>query len=122
MVRAMKNQVIEGNFGNPKTTVMTKVNHSRKANDELRGRRNPQPQEVERICKAIRAGSRYPDRDELLILKARGVTWNPHALRHACGTDLIDRELIFELSKFTLVIRTSKKLLNICMKAVSSKQ
>ncbi len=176
----MKNKVIEGNFRKSKLTERSNVNRSRKANDELRGRRNLQSFEVEQICSAVRAGSRYPDRDELLIrvihrhafrisealdlkwqhinlktlqvavkrrkngidtvhpisckrelmllrrahrsagqplqgfvflnergtpisadgfrkmlskfsLQALGVSWNPHSLRHACGTDLIDK-------------------------------
>ena len=50
--------------------VMKSANRSRVANDELRGKRHLNPQEVELICKSIRKGSRYPDRDELLVIMA----------------------------------------------------
>lgn len=64
----MVNQVIKGNFRKVKSTEMQKVyGGSRKANDELRGKRHLSKSEIERICKVIREGSRYPDRDELLV-------------------------------------------------------
>jgi len=66
----VKNRVIAGDFGKQKLTKMRKVGGSRKVNDEQRGRRNLTHQEVELICKAIRAGSRYPDRDETMVLMA----------------------------------------------------
>ena len=67
----MNNQTVSGNSGKSKSTVMQKVyGASRKANDELRGRRHLTPTEVEATCKAIRKGSRHGDRDELLVLVA----------------------------------------------------
>lgn len=66
----MVNRVVQGDFGKVKVTEMRKVGGSRKVNDELRGRRNLTHQEIDLICKAIRVSSRYPDRDELLVLMA----------------------------------------------------
>lgn len=67
----MANQVIKGDFRKAKTTEMQKVyGGSRKANDELRGKRHLTKSEIDRICKAIRKGSRHPDRDELMVLVA----------------------------------------------------
>lgn len=64
----MTNQLVIGNFGKPKTTETWKVSRSRTQNDERRGRRHLQKQEIATIIKAIRKGSRYPDRDELMVL------------------------------------------------------
>ncbi len=67
----MANQAITGNFRKAKSTEMQNVyGGSRKTNDELRGRRYLTQPEVEQICKAIRSGSRYADRDELMVLVA----------------------------------------------------
>lgn len=178
----MGNQIVTVDFRKRESTETLTVtkNRSRTANDEQRGRRHLTPQEVESICKTIRKHSRYPDRDELMVLagfhhgfrvseltsvkwqhvdlktgqlsvkrlkngidtqhpiadkrelmllrrlhreqgkptsgylfrnerggavstngfqrmfnrfseKATGTRWNAHALRHACGTTLIDR-------------------------------
>jgi type 1 fimbriae regulatory protein FimB/type 1 fimbriae regulatory protein FimE len=163
-------------------TERLKVNRSRASNDNARGRKHLLPDEVERIGAALRDGSRYPVRDELMVLmafthglrvservalpwqqvnlktrqlkverlkgsissthpivskresmllkrlhkaageprqgylfntergtpvsrngfqklftayseKALGQRWNPHALRHGCGTDLVDQDI-----------------------------
>lgn len=66
----MENKVIAGDFDKQKLTEIRKVGGSRKFNDEQRGRRNLTHQEVDLICKAIRSGSRYPDRDEAMVLMA----------------------------------------------------
>lgn len=70
----MGNRVVAVDFRKGKSTKTLKVskatNRSRVANDELRGKRHLNPQEVERICKSIRKGSRYPDRDELMVIMA----------------------------------------------------
>ena len=73
-VSVSKNQVVNVDFGKKKFTERLKVgfapNRSRIANDNLRGKRHLSEQEVMKICKAIRKGSRYPDRDELMVLVA----------------------------------------------------
>ena len=68
----MKNQVVSINFSKAKTTETLKVinpaNRSRLANDELRGKRHLNPNEVDQICKTIQKKSRNPGRDELMVL------------------------------------------------------
>jgi len=70
----MKNQVVSVDFGKGKSTETLKVgnssNRSRVANDELRGRKHLTPVEIQEVCTAIRKHSRYPDRDELMVLAA----------------------------------------------------
>lgn len=70
----MGNPVVAVDFRKEKSTKTLKVaksaNRSRVANDELRGKRHLNPQEVALICKAIRKGSRHPGRDELMVLIA----------------------------------------------------
>ncbi len=70
----MKKQVVSLDFSKAKSTETLKVenstNRSRIANDELRGKRHLNPNEVEQICKTIRNKSRNPDRDELMVLMA----------------------------------------------------
>jgi integrase len=73
----MAGRVIAVDFGKSKTGKLTKtlkvakpVNRSRSANDELRGKRHLNTQDVALICKSIRKGSRYPDRDELMVIMA----------------------------------------------------
>ena len=67
----MANQVVKGNFRKAKSTVKQKVyGGSRKANDELRGKRHLTKSEIDQTCKAIRKGSRHRDRDELMVLVA----------------------------------------------------
>ena len=162
------------------STVMRTVTQSRKANDELRGRRHLTSAEITTICQTIRRRSRYADRDEAMVImchrhglrvselvdlkwqhvdlrgsqlsvkrlkagldsvhpladkrevmllrrlhkaqgkpstgylfqnergssvsvtgfqkmfgrasaEATGIKWNPHSLRHACGTSLVDK-------------------------------
>ena len=53
---------------NKKSTVMLNVNKSRSTNDEQRGKRHLTKDEMLSICKVIKKGSRYPVRDELMIL------------------------------------------------------
>jgi integrase len=73
-ISVSKNQVVSVDFGKKKFTERLKVgsapNRSRVANDNLRGKRHLSEQEVMQICQAIRKGSRYPDRDELMVLIA----------------------------------------------------
>lgn len=69
----LKNQVVTVDFRKRESTETLKVtskptNRSRTINDELRGKRHLSPIEVTQICKSIRKGSRYPDRDELMTL------------------------------------------------------
>lgn len=70
----MTNQVVSVDFRQAKSTEMLKVsesiNRSRSANDELRGKRHLTAQEIDHICKTVRKFSRYPDRDELMIIMA----------------------------------------------------
>jgi integrase len=70
----MVSRVVAVDFRKGKSTETLKVaktaNRSRVANDELRGKRHLNPQEVELICKSIRKDSRYPDRDELMVIVA----------------------------------------------------
>ena len=67
----MTNQVVKGNSRKAKPTVKQKVyGGSRKANDELRGKRHLTKSEIDQTCKAIRKGARHPDRDELMVLVA----------------------------------------------------
>ena len=70
----MDNQVVSVDFSGGKSTETLKVHHlphrSRTVNDQLRGKRHLTPQEIAQICKSIRKGSRYPDRDELMVLMA----------------------------------------------------
>lgn len=70
----MRNQVVSLGFSEAKITETLKVgysaNRSRTANDELRGKRHLNPNEVDQICKTIRKKSRNPDRDELMVLMA----------------------------------------------------
>lgn len=72
--QTMQNKVIQGNFSKPKSTETLKVdisgNRSRLANDELRGKRHLNSDEINRICKSIRKKSRNSDRDELMVLMA----------------------------------------------------
>jgi integrase len=46
------------------------MNRSRTANDQARGKRHLSRDEVTTICQTIRNDSRYPDRDEALVLVA----------------------------------------------------
>lgn len=68
----MSNQVVSVDFSKGKSTETLKVdnsrNRSRVANDQLRGRRHLTPDEIELISQCIRKKSRYPDRDELMVL------------------------------------------------------
>lgn len=68
----MKNQVLNVDFTKGKSTETLNVgaanNRSRLKNDDLRGKRHLTPLEVERIRKSIRTGSRYADRDELMVI------------------------------------------------------
>lgn len=70
----MTNQVLTGDFGNRKSTVMWNVrdtgNCSRKSNDEKRGKRHLTKSEVLEICSTIKSNSRYSLRDELMVLMA----------------------------------------------------
>lgn len=51
-------------------TETLKVPNSRRLNDEARGRRHLLKEEVLTICETIKKGSRYPDRDECMVLMA----------------------------------------------------
>jgi type 1 fimbriae regulatory protein FimB/type 1 fimbriae regulatory protein FimE len=64
----MTNQVVTLKVRNPKSTVTRKV--SRSDNDQLRGRRHLTAGEIDSICKILRKASRYPDRDECMVLLA----------------------------------------------------
>lgn len=66
----MAHQVVKVEFGKGDSTETWKVNRSRSANDELRGKRHLTPAEIEQLCQAIRRRSRYPDRDELMVWMA----------------------------------------------------
>lgn len=70
----MNNQVVSVDFGKGKSTERLNVenspNRSRVANDVSRGKRHLTDQEITDICKSIRKGSRYADRDELMVLLA----------------------------------------------------
>ena len=70
----MINKVISVDFGRQESTETLNVNktanRSRAKNDELRGKRYLSSNEVEQICKLIRKQSRYPNRDELMVLTA----------------------------------------------------
>ena len=71
-----KRQAKSANRKKPDSTEMLKVGHSRKANDEARGRKHLLKDEVKTLCQTIKKGSRYPDRDEAMVL----MTFN-HGLR-----------------------------------------
>jgi len=62
------NQVITARYRPQESTERPKV--SRTANHELRGRRHLIPAEIEQICQTLRHSSRYPDRDECMVLVA----------------------------------------------------
>ena len=71
----LNNQVVTVDFHRKKTEKPTETlnvhnsgNRSRVTNDQLRGRKHLTPDEIELICRCIRKKSRYPDRDELLVL------------------------------------------------------
>jgi type 1 fimbriae regulatory protein FimB/type 1 fimbriae regulatory protein FimE len=66
----MANQVVNVDFQKDKLTETWKVGRSRKANDELRGKRHLTPAEIKAICKTLRQRSRHKDRDECMILVA----------------------------------------------------
>lgn len=67
----MSNQVVTVDFAKAESTETLKVERrSRSANDQLRGKRYLSPAEVQQICSAIRKSSRYPDRDEAMVLLA----------------------------------------------------
>lgn len=70
----MVNRMVEVDIKNRKTTKILKVdkpaNRTRAKNDELRGKRHLNTQEVDLVGQAIRASSRYADRDELMVLMA----------------------------------------------------
>lgn len=67
-------QVVSVDFRGSKSTKTRKVDaldrRSRARNDELRGKKHLTAREIDRICKALRKNSRYPDRDELMVLIA----------------------------------------------------
>lgn len=64
----MRKQAGSNEADGEESTVMRTVTHSRKANDELRGRRHLTSPEIAAICQAIRKRSRYPDRDECMVI------------------------------------------------------
>lgn len=68
----MNNQVVSVDFTKGKMIKTLNVgaanNRSRLHNDDLRGKRYLTQLEVEQIRKSIRKGSRYPDRDELMVI------------------------------------------------------
>ena len=70
----MNNQVVNVEFRKAKSTETLKVNRlinrSRIANDQLRGKRHLNHQEIDLVCKTIRKKSRYAGRDELMVLMA----------------------------------------------------
>ena len=71
-----QNQAKTANSNKKNSTVMLKVGTSRKANDHARGRKHLLKDEVLTICKTVKDGSRYPVRDEAMLL----MTFN-HGLR-----------------------------------------
>ncbi|MFC1720105.1 tyrosine-type recombinase/integrase [Pseudomonadota bacterium] len=71
----MNNQIVTVDFRRKNSEKMTETlkvddlpNRSRTANDQARGRKHLSTEEVDRICKTLRKRSRYPDRDELMVL------------------------------------------------------
>jgi hypothetical protein len=66
----MANQAVTLGPKKAKLTETWKVTRSRKANDELRGKRHLTPAEIKAICKALRQRSRHKDRDECMVLVA----------------------------------------------------
>lgn len=64
-----KTQGVQANSKRAKSTETWKV-RSRAANDCTRGRSHLTPNEVQTICTSIKTGSRYSDRDELMVLMA----------------------------------------------------
>ena len=63
-----ENQQVTRNEKHSNSTVMLNVNKSRSRNDEIRGKRHLTKDEVLKVCDAVKKGSRYPVRDELMIL------------------------------------------------------
>ena len=66
----MANQAVTLDLKKAKLTETWKVTRSRKANDELRGKRHLTPGEIQVICKTLRHRSRHKDRDECMVLVA----------------------------------------------------
>ena len=73
MSSVQNNQPVKPKTKSQKVTETLNVDsrsRSRTANDKARGRSHLTPNEVQSICSAIKTGSRYSDRDELMVLMA----------------------------------------------------